>query len=91
MAVAHHRRLRFRWKKFVTVFVLGYLLFWSARSGVHIWVLSHDQQALRQQISTIQTSNRQLHGDIREMKNPALLKGMITGKVLIPNPEMGTP
>jgi cell division protein FtsB len=90
MAVAHHKRLRFRWKKFVTVFVLAYLLFWSVRSGVHMWVLWHDQQALRQQITVVQTNNRQLHADIREMKNPALIKGMITGRVSIPNPEIGT-
>ncbi len=88
MAVMRHKRVRFRWKKFVTVFILSYLLFWSVKAGLHIWVLSHDEQALRQQISQVQTKNRQLRSDIGEMKNASLLKGMIVGKVPIPNPEI---
>ncbi|AUW92809.1 hypothetical protein [Sulfobacillus sp. hq2] len=89
MAVVPHKRIRFRWKKFVTIFVLSYLMFWSIKSVLHIWVLNHDEQVLRQQIAQTQAKNNVLRADISQIKNPSVLKGMITGTVPIPNPEIG--
>ncbi len=78
---------RWKWKRVVTVFVVGYLAFWSIESGLHMWVLSHDEATLVHHIQVVQSHNAQLNQDIRELHNPSLLKKMITGKMPVPNPN----
>ncbi len=88
MAVATQKRThrRWNWKRAVTIFVLGYLGFWTVQSGIHTWVLWHDEMALHHNIQTVQTQNAMLRRDIQELKNPGLVKTMIEGKMAIPHP-----
>ncbi|PSR28820.1 MAG: hypothetical protein C7B47_04135 [Sulfobacillus thermosulfidooxidans] len=93
MAIAGQKRVRLRWnwKRFVTVFVLGYLSFWTVQSGIHIWVLWHDELTLNHNIQAVQTQNAKLQQDIQELKNPVMVKNMITGKMAIPDPALNQP
>ncbi len=78
---------RWKWKRLITVFVVGYLGFWSIQSGLHIWVLSHDEATIMHHIQVVQSENTRLKQDMQELHNPALVKKMITGQIPVPNPN----
>jgi cell division protein FtsB len=78
-------RWRWKWKRLITLFALAYLGFWSIQSGLHIWVLSHDEASLTHNIQVVQSQDTRLNQDIRELRNPAMVKKMITGQIPVPN------
>jgi len=80
-------KVRFRWRRTVTIFVVGYLAYWSVVSLHHIVVISHQEASLSQKISTVRNQNRILDRDIQTLHNPQQLKEMLAGKKPLPNPN----
>ncbi len=81
------RRVRFRWRRSITILIALYLMYWSGVSVHHMLVIRHQEQALSQKIAAIKVQNHVLHGDINELHNPAKLKEILTGKAPLPNPN----
>ena len=79
------RKMRFRWRRSVTILIALYLTYWSGVSAHHMWVIHQQELALNQKIAAVKAQNHVLHGDIRELHNPAKLKQILTGKAPLPN------
>lgn len=81
------RRVRFRWRRSVTILIALYLMYWSGVSVHHMLVIRHQEQGLSQKIAAVKAQNHVLHGDINELHNSAKLKQILTGKAPLPNPN----
>ncbi len=81
------RKVRFRWRRSVTILIAGYLIYWSGVSVHHLLVIHQQEQVLNQKIAAVKAQNHVLHGDIQELHNPARLKQILTGKAPLPHPN----
>lgn len=84
-------RFRVRGRRLVAVAVLSYFGIWSVQSLVHMWVLWQDETKIYRKIEAIRAENRQLQADIEKLRNPAALKGIVTGQVPMPSLPLSGP
>lgn len=85
------KKVRFRWRRIITIVIGGYLLFWAGTSLGHIWTLSHQEAALRQNIIAEKSQNLRLHQDIHQLRQPSTLKAILTGRAPLPTNVNTTP
>lgn len=89
--IASNKGKRFRWQKFIGIAILGYFAFWMVVSASHLWTLWQDEQVLRQKMHIVSQQNQKLRQEIAQLKNPAELKQMLTGKAPFPSATIPRP
>ncbi|NMP21499.1 hypothetical protein [Sulfobacillus harzensis] len=79
------RSLRINWRRIATFVIGAYLVYWSAVSLDHMWVISRQQQALNHRIEAIKAQNHALQRDIHDLHNPHTLREILTGQAPLPS------
>lgn len=79
-------RLVVHWHRLLLWAVAIYVGAGAVVSGLHYVALWQQERSLTQQIATVHAQNRVLSQDIQEMRNPAELRLILTGRRPVPSP-----
>ncbi len=85
------RRVRFRWRRALTVLLMVYFTIWIGISCWHMVGLWRDEQQWHQKIAVARELQSHLRADVRQLRNPVAVKNMIQGTQPIPDPAVTGP